>query len=376
MHALASSHAAALLALASAAPVVTLAAPVQQAIHGAIVFERMEQNADGTLRSSNLWLSSSTGVRPLTPLLDGVLDEAGTWADRGTRIAFEHGSATSDSIEFDIRIVDPANRQLRQVSSGPGNSRFPAWGPGERLAFVSSYRRRDCLSVIEVNGRRHLHLFCVPSPAAMARPVWSADGRNLYIHAGYYTGNLEPLWRSLVYRVDAATGASFMLFDQVLQEPRSLEFSPDGTRGIYSDTHTNEMDMVDFVNGQSTPVGNGYAPRWSKDGQRIAFSREVFEFDNPPDFRYYEALFVMDAKGFHARRVTRSRVDNHAYTAVQWSDDGVHLLANRRIFVDPSLTLARYSLRIIDVDTSGVTPVTDGYAEPGAWLELRPFANR
>jgi hypothetical protein len=77
----------------------------------------------------------------------------------------------------------------------------------------------------------------------------------------------------------------------------------------------------------------------------------------------------MNADGSNIRLVTRSRVDNHAYTAVDWSDDGVHLLVNRQIYLDPSLTIPRVALRIINVDTRSVTSLPGGSAEPGAWFE-------
>jgi Tol biopolymer transport system component len=358
------------LLLASAGVVIGPIAAVHAAGMNAIVFQRMQQNADGSLRNSSLWLALPSGIRQLTPLEKGERDADGSWSPSGTDIVFEHGAADPDpAAPSDIRIVDPVDQQFRQLTSQAGNFRSPVWGPSGRIAFVSTDRRRNCLSIIQPRGRRQWHLFCVPPPAEMMRPVWAADGRSLFLHAGYYTGSLEPLWRSLVYRIDAETGASFVLFDKILEESRSLEFSPDGSRGIYSDVYTNEMVMVDFATGQLTDVGAGYAPRWSKDGNRIAFTREVFEFDNPPDIRYYESMFVMNADGSGVHRVTQSRLNNHAYTAVEWSNDGTRILANRRIYLDPSLTITRYSLRIIDVTSGAVTVVTDGYAEPGAWRE-------
>jgi Tol biopolymer transport system component len=362
------SAAALLLALADPARAEAVL-PASSVSPGTMVFSRAQLNSNGTDRSSSLWMKTPA-VAPsrLTVVADHEFNGAGSWSPRGTRIAFQRGSAAADAADrFDIFSVDPQGRQAQQLTSGFGNFVTPAWGPGNRIALIAKYRRHDCLSIVEADGHHQRDLFCAPSPAEIARPVWSADGQSIFIHAGYYTGSLEPLWRSLAYRVDARTGAAFVLTDRVLDEPRFLEFSPDGSRGIYSDVWTNDMQRIDFNSGALMPLGQGYAPRWSKDGRRIAFTREVFDFSQP-QFHYYEPLFVMDADGGNVRRITLSRIDNHAFTAAQWAADGRHVLVNRRIYLDPSLTITRHAIRIVDIDTRVVTPVADGYAEPDAWF--------
>lgn len=351
---------------------VQASAPATRPTFGTIVFDRLQVNPDTTINRSGLSLTTpDTGtVKTLAPMIDGVIDDAATWSARGTRIAFEHGSATSNPADrFDIFVIDTRTQQLRQLTSGVGNFVTPAWGPGNRIAFVSRYRHGNCLSISRTNGQ-HRDLFCAPAPVELMRPMWSKDGGSLYIQAGYYTGSLEPLWRSLAYLVNARTGTALVLHDQVLQESMHMEFAPDGSRGILSNTYpyASEMSMVNFATGVTIPLPSGYAPRWSKDGRRIAFTGEIYEA-NPPSVVYYEPLFVMRADGSHVRRVTSSRVDNHAYTAADWSRDGVHLLINRRIYLDPSLTVPCFAMRIVNVDTGALKYLPQGYAEAGAWFE-------
>ena len=81
------------------------------------------------------------------------------------------------------------------------------------------------------------------------------------------------------------------------------------------------------------------------------------------------AVYLSDHHGSHVRRLTLARVPDHAYTAIDWSRDGRYLLVDRRIFLDPSLTITSHALRFIDVDTGGVIPLTGGQAEPGAWFQ-------
>ncbi len=360
------------LAAALLAGLASTAAAITPATYTSIVFTQPQFDATGMLTRSSLSLATGDGsaTSTLTDTAAGVIDNGASWSPDGSRIAFEHAASRSGiPHRFDILSFDTRTRQLRRLTAGAGNFVAATWGPSNRIAFVSRYRRNNCLSIIEADGRQH-DLFCPPRPAELRRPMWSRDGNRLFIQAGYYTGGLEPFWRSLAYQVDANTGAALVLDDQVLAEPMPLEFAPDGKRGVYSNQYpyTSEMTLVNFVTGAVRSIGNGYAPRWSKDGRRIAFTSEVYEI-NPPSVRYYESLFVMRADGSNVSRVTGSRVNNHAYTAVDWSRDGVHLLVNRRIYLDPSLTIPAYTLRMVNVDTGALKVLPDGYAERGALFE-------
>lgn len=368
MHA--STFFAAMAIVVGAFPVVAAVPPTPGPAVGGIVFSRAQLNADGTTRSSRLWVKApATDARALTPDSDHEENHAASWSPLGTRLAFQRTHLTSGQEgPSAIFTVGTAGSGPQRATMGAGNFLTPAWGPGNTIAFVSRYRDHDCLAVVDADSHRQRDLFCAPAPARIALPVWSNDGRSILIHAGYYTGSLEPLWRSIVYRINASTGAPDVLGDRVLDEPRFLEFSPDGRRGIYSDVYTTEMFVLDFASGAMTSIGNGYAPRWSPDGKRIAFTREYFDYSGP-EFRYYEPLYVMDANGANERRITLSRLANHAYTAVDWSADGRRLLVNRRTYLDPSLTITRYSVRMVDIGTRAVTTLTDGEAEPGAWFQ-------
>lgn len=364
------------LIVATAASMSTVAAPAATpppatGSQGAVVFVREQQNPDGTVGASSLWTASPSGAAPtmLTASRTGVRDGGASWSPDGTRLVFERIVGTRPGSERQgILLLTPGQRP-RRLTHGTGRFTSPAWGPGNRIAFVARYRDRECVVVVEGDGRAKRDLFCPEAPVQLTRAVWSGDGTRLFVSGGYYAGRLEPTWRSLAWRVDAATGSSVELDDRILDEPLQLEFSPDGRRGIYSGTWSSEMTLVDFGTRSERAIGYGYAPRWSGDGRRIAFTGEVYEAG--AEFRYYEPLFVVNADGSQLRQVTTDRTNNHAYTAADWSKDNLRVLANRRTYLDPALTLTRFSMRVVNTATGRESDVAEGRADAGAWFEPR-----
>ena len=251
---------------------------------------------------------------------------------------------------------------------GLGQFSKPAWGPGNRVAFVSRNSVGQCVSIVDASGRNRRDLLCVSGTVQFAQPHWSADGTRLFVGAGYEEGRLEPVYHAQAYNIDVATGSAKLLSDIVMDFPLELTFSPDGARGIYADIVANDMTLVDFRNGAATTLPTrGHAPLFSPDGKRIAFTGEIYEVG--PQTRYYEPLYVMNANGTGVRRITDSRVADHAYTAAQWSRDNIHVLVNRRTYTDDSLTTPIFALRMIDANTKALQQLPSGYVETGGWYE-------
>lgn len=359
-------------AFAVAATLAGSAMPAQAAAVSQIVYSQPKVNGDGTLQSSSL-LVTATGSRSLTltKVGDTTIDDSASWSPDGSRIVFEHGVVRSRSQDtrFNLFTLDPRTKRVKRLTFTAGSFTLPVWGPTNRIGYIANYSDRSCLAVIEETGR-HRDLFCPPNPAQLQRPVWARDGKAMFVQAGYYTGSLEPTWRSLAYRVNATTGAATLLDDRVVDEPKRLEFSADGRHGVYSNfyPYAETMTRVDFATGATRELGTGYSPRWSPDGRRIAFTGEVYDTAGTCGC-YYEPLYVINADGSNLRKLTISRKANHAYIAAQWSKDNVHVLATRRDFLDPSLTMPQYGLRIVNADTRSLRSMQEGFADSGAWFE-------
>ena len=339
---------------------------------GKIVFSRTQAPPPSLPSSRSLWLLDvGTGqVRALTTDSTNVFDMTATWAPDGSSLVFERGTQRlRDDQRHTLQIVSTTTAERpHALIHGIGQFSKPAWGPDNRVAFVTKTSVGECLSIIDASGRNRRDLFCVNAPTELAQPHWSKDGTRVFIGAGAYEGRLEPVWHAQAYNVDVATGSAKLVSDIVMESQLDLTISPDGKRGIYADIVANDMTLVDFTNGAATTLPRrGHAPLFSPDGKRIAFTGEIYEVSS--DTRYYEPLYVMNSDGTGVRRITDSRVADHAYTAAQWSRDNVHVLVNRRTYTDSSLTKPLFALRMIDANTRELKALPSGYAEAGAWYE-------
>jgi Tol biopolymer transport system component len=116
------------------------------------------------------------GAREIT----SVEGEYPAWSPDGRRVAFmsTQPNARGSNPNYDVFVVNRNGRDLRQLTSWPGEDGFPAWSPdGSQIAFstthdaVSGVRYDLWLMRADGRGKRRL--------GTGGFPVWAPDGRTI-----------------------------------------------------------------------------------------------------------------------------------------------------------------------------------------------------
>lgn len=135
----------------------------------------------------------------------------------------------------------------------------------------------------------------------------------------------------------------------------SGSLSPDGQRLVYSDEN-NRLVIWELASGQKTTLSDGFTPRWSPDGTRIAFSQTTPKGQN---------IFVMNADGASLRQLT----DQTGYLAIAgWAADGKSLLIQDGANIE-LLAAADGSRRLLlQTQHNSYGSVTATLSPDGNWL--------
>ena len=212
--------------------------------------------------------------------------------------------------------------------------------PGHVVAAVTEIDGKTVFALYDgITGQRREiisdpELFAQRSPAS-----WSADGTEVY-----FTQGVDDVDREIV-RFDAS-GATVVL--DGLREIGSASVAPDGTLAFIS-SEAGEFDIYVATPG-SEPTrltenpDRDTSPRWSPDGNRIAFRARV---DGNSD------VWVMNADGSDLTRLT----DDPAFDGdPSWSPDGSQL-------VFTSQRSGNYDVWIMNADGSDQQNLTDHPAD-------------
>jgi TolB protein len=256
-----------------------------------------------------------------------------------------------DGIE-DIYVIQPDGSDVRRVTvTEPveGEHRFsgvPTWSP-DRSQIVFASNRDDGglanLYVVNVDGTNLRRL--TDHDGLDYTPDWSPDGSTIAFLSdrdGFYE----------LYAMDA-DGSNVRRLTHLEKEENQLccpDWSPDGSKIVFmtiAPPRSTQVQLLDLDSGEVNLVSRGGLPRWSPDGEWIAFFGARYQ------------VHVMRPDGTDVRQV--SAVEGIT-TYPAWSPDGRWIVFNRV----PSMgDYEGTELYIVNFDGTGQRQLTDNQVMDG-----------
>lgn len=204
----------------------------------------------------------------------GVAADSLAWSPDGAQFVSE--------LRGDLFVGQREGRRIRPLVIGAAWEMMPTWSPdGSQIAYVARHERTGLgnLYLINVDGSDRRLL--LDTDGAAAAPDWSPDGTRIAFH-------VRAPSTSGIYTIQPNGSGLTRLTEQLDIQPN---WSPDGTQIVFSalefhefcprDRSTIHVMAANGSNRRQLPFilgyggcGRSYHPRWSPDGQWIAFESE------------------------------------------------------------------------------------------------------
>jgi Tol biopolymer transport system component len=296
-----------------------------------------------------------TGIFPCVACRGGGPEEESTTTLPTSRTMLEAATAVSGRIVFqsdldgddDIYLLQ--GRQVTKLTDNAWPDRYPRWSPdGSKIAYVANPTGNFEVFTMDDRGGRIAPV--TDSPEDEIDVSWAPDGMGIAcsVEVKKALGKERSVWL-----IDLATGKRSRLIPGFFGPHQLPDLSPQlpqvvftGKKGRGWDVFL--FDLKDRIIREMTRGGKSCRPRFSPDGERIAYVSH--EADGKGD------IWVMEADGSNHRRLT-VRDDAYDYFP-SWSPDGTQIVFCSNL-KDKYADKGEWGLYVIDVPDGLVTLLFD-----------------
>jgi dipeptidyl aminopeptidase/acylaminoacyl peptidase len=311
-----------------------------------------------------------------------------------------HFSPDGSTIAFVVSTVDQKQNRRRSViysvpadgsrapialTTAPQSSNSPRWSPdGKTIAFLSARpapgddNARTQVWLLPLDGGESRRVTSLLNGAASFQ--WSPDGTQLvvvgrsgpsdtaksssdvrhYLHANYKFN--DSGWyddkRTHVWVVEVSSGRTTQITSgddwndadpQWSPDSRRIAFVSDRTGKAFDEGHNTDVWVIDAAGGPLTKISDhttaDNSPRWSPDGQTIAFLSSVPEKSHPK-------IWLAPSRGGGASTLAADGIDVIP-TALRWAEGG------RALYFETGVKGTAQLYRV-DLAARRAAPVTSG----------------
>jgi Tol biopolymer transport system component len=350
---------------------------------------------DGMLPQICMMHKDGTGGLRLTSGPGG--NDNPTWSSDGTHIAFVSWRDSDDpdycqdgECNFEVYVMNSDGSEQRNLTDHEAEDWSPSWSiDGSQIAFVSLrdeprhpsecgdscnseiyVMNQDGSNVVRVSDNRvpdwspvwrppiSAPLLAIPTATQSQPMVEIGGGRNQIVYWAQSDSSVDIYLVNLQGERENPT---------VIGEGQSADWSPDGSKIVFVDSVSDEMDELFIMNSdgsgrrQITESESGsWDPAWSPDGDSIAFSRGR------------SGIYIYELRNDTEQLVLEGDDD---YYFPSWSPDGkqIAFLTNRGQLVSTLMVIDRdgSNPRVISGSANWSSP--PDWSPDGSWIAYGCF---